>query len=256
MTTWVRFSKNGIEGFGTLDGAIISMHTGDMFAGSSATGTTLALADVTLLAPCRPSKMPALWNNFHERAAKEGNPLPADPLYFLKSNNSFCAPGSVIRKPAHFDGKVVFEAELGIVIGERASAISESDAPAHIFGYTCVNDVTAVEILRMDKTFEQWTRSKGFDTFGPIGPAIVTGIDPQDLRVRAILNGQERQNYPVADMIFSPARLVSLISRDMTLEPGDIIACGTSVGAGSMKPGSIIQISIDGIGTLENRYEA
>jgi len=256
MTTWVRFSKNGIEGFGTLDGAIISMHTGDMFAGSSATGTMLALADVTLLAPCRPSKMPALWNNFHERAAKEGNPLPADPLYFLKSNNSFCAPGSVIRKPAHFDGKVVFEAELGIVIGERASAISESDAPAHIFGYTCVNDVTAVEILRMDKTFEQWTRSKGFDTFGPIGPAIVTGIDPQDLRVRAILNGQERQNYPVADMIFSPARLVSLISRDMTLEPGDIIACGTSVGAGSMKPGSIIQISIDGIGTLENRYEA
>ena len=256
MTTWVRFSKNGIEGFGTLDGAIISMHTGDIFAGSSATGTTLALADVTLLAPCRPSKMPALWNNFHERAAKEGNPLPADPLYFLKSNNSFCGPGSVIRKPAHFDGKVVFEAELGIVIGKRASAVSESDAPAHIFGYTCVNDVTAVEILRMDKTFEQWTRSKGFDTFGPIGPAIVTDIDPQALRVRAILNGQERQNYPVADMIFSPARLVSLISRDMTLEPGDIIACGTSVGAGSMKPGSTIQISIDGIGTLENRYEA
>ena len=256
MTTWVRFSKNGIEGFGTLDGAIISMHTGDMFAGSSATGTTLALADVTLLAPCRPSKMPALWNNFHERAAKEGNPLPADPLYFLKSNNSFCAPGNVIRKPAHFDGKVIFEAELGIVIGRRASAVGESDAPAHIFGFTCVNDVTAVEILRMDKTFEQWTRSKGFDTFGPIGPAIVTGIDPQGLRVRAILNGQERQNYPVADMIFSPARLVSLISRDMTLEPGDIIACGTSVGAGSMKPGSTIQISIDGIGTLENRYEA
>lgn len=256
MTTWVRFSKNGIEGFGTLDGAIISMHTGDMFAGSSVTGTTLALADVTLLAPCRPSKMPALWNNFHERAAKEGNPLPADPLYFLKSNNSFCAPGSVIRKPAHFDGKVIFEAELGIVIGSRASAVSENDAPAHIFGYTCVNDVTAVEILRMDKTFEQWTRSKGFDTFGPIGPAIVTGIDPQGLRVRAILNGQERQNYPVADMIFSPARLVSLISRDMTLEPGDIIACGTSVGAGSMKPGSTIQVSIDGIGTLENHYEA
>ena len=256
MTTWVRFSKNGIEGFGTLDGTVVSVHTGDMFAGSKPTGTTLAIKDISLLAPCSPSKMPALWNNFHERAAKEGNPLPADPLYFLKSNNSFCAPGSVIRKPAHFDGKVIFEAELGIVIGARTSAVSESDATAHIFGYTCVNDVTAVEILRMDKTFEQWTRSKGFDTFGPIGPAIVTGIDPQGLRVRAILNGQERQNYPVADMIFSPARLVSLISRDMTLEPGDIIACGTSVGAGSMKPGSTIQISIDGIGILENRYEA
>ena len=191
-----------------------------------------------------------------ERAAKEGNPLPADPLYFLKSNNSFCAHGSLIRKPAHFEGKVIFEAELGIVIGKRASAVSEDDAASHVFGYTCVNDVTAVEILRMDKTFEQWTRSKGFDTFGPIGPAIVSGIDPQSLRVRAVLNGQERQNYPVADMIFSPARLVSLISRDMTLEPGDIIACGTSVGAGSMKPGSTIQIIIDGIGTLENRYDA
>jgi len=256
MTTWVRFSKDGIEGFGTLEASIIHVRSGDMFGASQATGATVPLADVRLLAPCTPSKMPALWNNFHERAAKEGNPLPADPLYFLKSNNAFCAPGSVIRKPAHFDGKVIFEAELGIVIGKRASAVSESDAPAHIFGYTCVNDVTAVEILRMDKTFEQWTRSKGFDTFGPIGPAIVSGIDPQTLRVRAILNGQERQNYPVSDMIFPPARLVSLISRDMTLEPGDIIACGTSVGAGSMKPGSTIQVAIDGVGLLENRYEA
>ncbi|MEI8267220.1 MAG: fumarylacetoacetate hydrolase family protein [Betaproteobacteria bacterium] len=256
MTTWVRFSKDGIEGFGTLEGSTIHVHAGEMFGANRATGATFPLAEAKLLAPCLPSKMPALWNNFHERAAKEGNPLPADPLYFLKSNNSFCAPGSVIRKPAHFDGKVIFEAELGIVIGKRASAVSEDNAASHIFGYTCVNDVTAVEILRMDKTFEQWTRSKGFDTFGPIGPAIVSDIDPQSLRVRAVLNGQERQNYPVADMIFSPARLVSLISRDMTLEPGDIIACGTSVGAGSMKPGSTIQVIIDGIGTLENRYEA
>ena len=89
MTTWVRFSKNGIEGFGTLDGTVVSVHTGDMFAGSKPTGNTLAITDISLLAPCSPSKMPALWNNFHERAAKEGNPLPADPLYFLKSNNSF-----------------------------------------------------------------------------------------------------------------------------------------------------------------------
>jgi 2-keto-4-pentenoate hydratase/2-oxohepta-3-ene-1,7-dioic acid hydratase in catechol pathway len=256
MARWLRYRLDGATGFGTLDGGTIAEHHGDMFAGSAATGRTLALADVTLLAPCAPSKMPALWNNFHERAAKEGNPLPADPLYFLKSNNSFCAHGDAIRKPAHFDGKVIFEAELGIVIGRRASNVSEADAPAHVFGYTCVNDVTAVEILRMDKTFEQWTRSKGFDTFGPIGPVITTGIDPAGLRIKALLNGQERQNYPVSDMIFSPARLVSLISRDMTLEPGDIIACGTSVGAGSMKPGSVIRIEIDGVGALENRYEA
>jgi len=255
MAHWLRFAHAGAIGFGTLQGAIVTVHKGEMFGHKQASDQTLALADIELLAPCVPGKMPALWNNFHERAAKEGNPLPAHPLYFLKSNNSFCAHGTVIRKPAHFDGKVIFEAELGIVIGRRASAVSEADAVNCIFGYTCVNDVTAVEILREDKTFEQWTRSKGFDAFCPIGPVIATGIDPTQLRVKALLDGVERQNYPVADMIFTPARLVSLISRDMSLEPGDIIACGTSVGAGSMKPGSVITVEIEGVGSLENRYE-
>jgi len=246
----------GGTGFGILEGDTVRVHAGDMFAGATPTGQTLALAEVSLLAPCAPTKMPALWNNFHARAAKEGNPLPTHPLYFLKSNNSFCAPGTVIRKPAGFDGKVIFEAELGIVIGTRATRVTQAQAADFIFGYTCINDVTAVEILRNDPTFEQWTRSKGFDTFGPIGPVIATGLDPAGLHVRAVLGGQERQNYPVADMIYSPAQLVSLISHDMSLEPGDIIACGTSVGAGSMKPGSVIQVVIEGIGSLENRYEA
>ena len=260
MAQWLRFAHGGLNGFGTLEGTSIKVYAGDMFAGATPIGQTLSLADVTLLAPCVPSKMPALWNNFYARAAKEGIPLPADPLYFLKGNNSFCAHGTVIRKPAHFDGKVVFEGELGVVIGKRMINVSEADAPAHIFGYTCVNDVTAADILRMDKTFEQWVRSKSFDTVCPIGPVITTGIDPAGLSVKSILvqpdgTVQERQNYPVADMIFSPVKLASLISRDMTLEPGDIIACGTSVGAGSMKPGSTIRIEIDGIGALENRYE-
>ena len=267
MTQWLRYSHQGNTGFGTLDGAFnapeaaIQVHTGNLFTGSKPSGQTLALAEVTLLAPCVPTKMPALWNNFYERATKENIALPPDPLYFLKGNNSFCAHGTVIRKPAHFDGKVVFEGELGIVIGKRMCNVSEADAPAYIFGYTCVNDVTAADILRMDKTFEQWVRSKSFDTFCPIGPVITTGVDVMSLRVKSILvqpDGavQERQNYPVADMIFQPARLASLISRDMTLEPGDIIACGTSVGAGAMKPGSVIRIQIDGVGTLENPYQA
>ena len=256
MAHWLRYANAGAIGFGTLQGSDIMVHAGDMFGANQATGQTLALADVRLLAPCVPGKMPALWNNFHQRAVKEGNAIPADPLYFLKSNNSFCAHGALIRKPAHFDGKVVFEAELGIVIGRRASGVAEGDAADFIFGYTCVNDVTAADILRADKSFEQWSRCKGFDSFGPIGPVIATGIDPTQLRVKALLNGVERQNYPVADMIFPPARLVAMISRDMTLEPGDIIACGTSVGAGSMKPGNVIRIEIDGIGALENRYEA
>ena len=256
MAHWLRYANAGAIGFGTLQGTDITVHAGQMFGANQATGQTLTLAEVELLAPCVPSKMPALWNNFHQRAAKEGNAIPAEPLYFLKSNNSFCAHGAVIRKPAHFDGKVVFEAELGIVIGKRAAGVAEADAADFIFGYTCVNDVTAADLLRADKSFEQWSRCKGFDSFGPIGPSIASGIDPAQLRVKALLNGVERQNYPVADMIFPPARLVAMISRDMTLEPGDIIACGTSVGAGSMKPGSVIRVEIDGIGALENRYEA
>jgi len=255
MSYWLRYSHQGEIGFGTLAGDTIAVHTGDMFAGARASGATLRLAEVELLAPCVPSKMPALWNNFHERAAKEGQTIPEHPLYFLKGNNSFCAHGTVIRKPAAFEGKVIFEAELGIVIGKRASAVSEADAADHVFGYTCLNDVTAVELLRADPSFQHWVRSKSFDTFCPIGPVIATGIDPAGLRVKAELNGQGRQDYPVTDMIFSPLRLVSLISRDMTLEPGDIIACGTSVGAGSMKPGSKIRVGIEGVGVLENQYE-
>ncbi len=115
--------------------------------------------------------------------------------------------------------------------------------------------MTASEILNKDPGFAQWTRAKSFDTFGVFGPVIATGLDPSQLTVRTILNDQERQNYPVADIIFPPATLVSLISQDMTLEAGDVIACGTSVGVGSMKPGSTVSIAIDGIGTLTNRFE-
>lgn len=256
MTQWLRFSHQGSAGFGTLEGEDIRVHSGDMFAAPVATGASLKLAEVELLAPCVPSKMPALWNNFHERAAKEGQSIPRHPLYFLKGNNSFCAQGTVIRKPAGFEGKVIFEAELGIVIGKTCRAVSEADALKYVFGYTCLNDVTAVDWLRIDPSFMHWVRAKSFDTFCPFGPVITTGIEPNELRIKAVLDGQTRQDYPVSDMIFSPARLVSLISQDMTLVPGDVIACGTSVGAGSMKPGSSIRVEIAGVGELENRYEA
>lgn len=255
MAHWIRFEHQGRAGFGMLENESIKVHSGDMFAGAQATGELVSLAAVKVLTPARPSKLVALWNNFHALAAKLGNPEPPEPLYFLKGNNSFLAHGETIRVPASYSGKVVFEGELGVVIGKRCSGVAEADAPGYVFGYTCVNDVTAAEILNRDATFAQWARAKSFDTFGVFGPVIATGLDPSGLVVRTILNDQERQNYPVADMIFSPAQLVSLISRDMTLEPGDVIACGTSLGAGSMKPGSNISIVIDGIGTLSNRYE-
>lgn len=255
MAHWIRFEHQGQAGFGVVENDSIRVHAGDMFGGAQPTGAIVSLAAVKVLTPTRPSKMVALWNNFHALAQNLGNPEPPEPLYFLKGNNSFLAHGETIRVPASYSGKVVYEGELGIVIGKRCTAVAEADAPGCIFGYTCINDVTAVEIINRDATFGQWARAKSFDTFGVFGPVIATGLDASKLVVRTMLNEQERQNYPVADMIFSPTRLVSLVSQDMTLEPGDVIACGTSVGVGSMKPGSSVSIVIDGIGTLSNRYE-
>jgi 2-keto-4-pentenoate hydratase/2-oxohepta-3-ene-1,7-dioic acid hydratase in catechol pathway len=254
-TRWLRFSHQGRTGFGTLAGNEIAVHEGDMFDAPRATGATLALDAVKVLTPCVPTKMIALWNNYRALAAKAGNPIPEEPLWFLKAPNSFLAHGETIRAPASYAGKVVYEGELGIVVGKRCKAVSEADAPGVIFGYTCINDVTAAELINRDKSFAQWVRSKSYDTFGVFGPVIATGLDPATLSVKLVLNGDERQNYPCADMIFPPAKLVSLLSQDMTLEPGDVICVGTSVGVGSMKPGSSVSVTIDGIGTLANRYE-
>ena len=227
-------------------------------------GQTLPLDQVKVLTPTVPGKMVALVDNFHALVAKLNHAVPPEPLYFLKGNNAFAAGGDTIRVPTSYAGKVVFEGELGIVIGRRCKAIAESGVAPYIFGYTCINDVTAIDLLSINSGvaspdrppgFAQWTRAKSFDTFGVFGPVIATGIDPSALNVRTVLNEQERQNYPVADMIFPPARLVSLISQDMTLEAGDVIACGTSVGVGGMKPGSTVSIIIEGIGTLTNRFE-
>jgi 2-keto-4-pentenoate hydratase/2-oxohepta-3-ene-1,7-dioic acid hydratase in catechol pathway len=252
---WVRFEHAGRTRFGTLSEGRISVYEGDMFAYPQATSEQAPLETVKLLTPCVPSKMIALWNNFHALGKKLGVAVPAEPLYLLKSSNSFLAHAEVIRKPRSYDGKIVFEGELGIVIGKTCKEVSEDAAAEYIFGYTCVNDVTAAEIINRDSMFSQWCRAKSFDTFGVFGPAIATGLDPSKLTIKTILNGEERQSYPIADMIFPAPRLVSLLSQDMTLNPGDLIACGTSVGVGSMKPGSLIEVDIDGIGRLANRFE-
>jgi ketopantoate reductase/2-keto-4-pentenoate hydratase/2-oxohepta-3-ene-1,7-dioic acid hydratase in catechol pathway len=199
--------------------------------------------------------MICLWNNFAANAKKQSLSKPPEPLWFLKAANAFLAHGEPIKRPPAYNGKIVYEGELGIVIGKRCSNVSEEEAPGYIFGYTCVNDVTAIDLLNKDPSFAQWVRSKSFDTFGAFGPVIATGLDPMTLSVRTVLNGAERQNYPVNDMFFPPARLVSLLSRDVTLMPGDVIACGTSVGVGVMSaPENTVEISIEGIGTLSNGF--
>jgi len=255
MAQWLRFTHHNKPGFGQLSGEQIQVHSGDMFAHSQATGEMIPLAAVEIDIPCVPSKMIAMVDNFHALVTKLEHQVPAEPLYFLKGNNSFLANGQTILTPKSYSGKVVYEGELGIVIGKHCHEASESEAQQSIFGYTCINDVTAIEILNRDPGYAQWTRSKSFNTFGVFGPYITSGIDPMTLSIKTILNDQERQNYPVSDMIFPPAKLVSLISQDVPLEPGDIIACGTSVGVGSMKPGSQVSIVIDGVGRLDNPFE-
>ena len=250
---WMRFKDHQAEYFGLLEGDQVRLCEGDMFSGAIKTSKTLQLSEVTLLMPVRPSKIIALWNNFKALGDKLELQAPPEPLYLLKAPNSWLNPGGAIKKPIQ-EGKIVFEGELGIVIGQAATNVSEDDALSYVFGYTCANDITHADILNRDATFAQWTRAKSFDTFCPFGPVVATGLDPQTLVVKTILNGNVRQEYPVSDMRFSVAQLVSRISHDMSLLPGDIILCGTSVGVGSMKSGSIVEIEIEGIGKLVNQF--
>lgn len=254
MALWVRFEHQETICFGTVEEGGIAVHRGSPFDSPEKTGEVLKLSEAALLAPCSPHKIVALWNNFHAAAAKQGNAIPAEPLWFLKSTSALLAPEAVIPKPPSYDGKVVYEGELGIVISKTARNVSETDAGSFILGYTCVNDVTALDILNRDASFAQWARAKSFDGFAPIGPAIATGLDPQTLTVRTLINGKERQAYPVSDMIFGPHALVSRISADITLMPGDVIACGTSLGVGVLRPGTLVEVEIPGIGVLSNRY--
>lgn len=253
---WLRFRHAGQTGLGCLVGDAVEVYQGDLFAEHQPTGQTLPLTDIEWLTPCQPTQMVAIWNNFHALAEKNSYATPEEPLWLLKSPSSFNPHTGRIPKPAVYDGRIVYEGELGIVIGKTTRNVSEADAPAHIFGYTCVNDVTALEILQRDPSFAQWARAKSFDGFGCFGPVISTESPLASAEVVVTVGGRERQRYPLADMICPPARLVALISRDLTLQPGDVIACGTSVGVLPIKPGSEVTVTIEGIGTLANTLAA
>ena len=253
---WMRYRHNGAEGLGLLMGETVQLHSGDLFDQPHPTGAVLQTSEIEWLAPCRPGKIIGLWNNFRAAAEKNGLSQPAEPLYFLKATSSVTAHGDAIPAPVAHKGRVVYEGELAIVIGRRIRAVAPLDAAASILGYTCANDVTAVDLLHRDTTFPQWTRAKSFDGFCPFGPVIDTEFNPAESGLRTLVGGRERQNYAFADMFFSPAELVSRLSFDMTLEPGDLILCGTSLGALPMKPGTVVEVVIDGIGTLRNTYAA
>ncbi len=251
---WMRYSHRGTVGFGVLDGERVQPHDGDLFDRPVPAGEAIDVHQVTWLPPCRPTKIVGLWNNYRAAAEKNGWSVPPEPLYFLKSPGSATGHGQAIAVPSSYDGRVVYEGELAVVIGRRAKDVAVADAAAFIFGYACANDVTALELLHRDPSFPQWTRAKSFDGFAAFGPVIETDFDPSTAVLRTMVGGRERQNYALSDMFFGPAELVSHLSRDMTLEAGDVIFCGTSLGVLPMKPGTTVDVEVDGIGTLSNVY--
>jgi 2-keto-4-pentenoate hydratase/2-oxohepta-3-ene-1,7-dioic acid hydratase in catechol pathway len=237
-----------------LDGERAHPVTGTPFGEHAPTGRSMPLEGLVRLPPVQPSKILALWNNFGAAATKNGWSRPAEPLWFLKACSSLSGPDEAIPAPPSGTGRVAFEGELAIVIGRRARRIATDEAASHLFGYACANDFTAIELLGRDPAFPQWSRAKGFDGFCAIGPMIETEFDPTTASVRTRVDGRERQNYPLSDMFFPPQELVARLSHDVTLEPGDVILCGTSLGVLPMKPGARVEVSIDGIGTLSNTY--
>jgi 2-keto-4-pentenoate hydratase/2-oxohepta-3-ene-1,7-dioic acid hydratase in catechol pathway len=256
MTRWVRFrTANGRVGFGALEDDRIREYADTHCESPVMTGDWTRREDVQLLAPCAPTKIIALWNNFHALAAKLGKSLPAHPLYLIKPSTSVAGPHDAIERPATYTGRIGFEGELGIVIKRRCKDVPVDAVADYILGYTCVNDVTAIDLLNEDGNFAQWCRAKGSDTFACIGPVVTTDFDWANARLTTRLDGVERQNYSLSDMAFSPAEQVSRISHDLTLQPGDVIACGTSLGVGTIKDGSTVEIAIDGIGVLINTLE-
>ncbi len=251
---WLRFAHAGRQGFGVLHDQTVQVHSGDVFGEHAATGESLALADVELLAPCEPRTVVGLWNNFHALAQKNGWTPPVEPLYFLKALGSLAGPGSITPAAAESVGRVAFEGELAIVVGKPTHGVAVEHAAQHIAGYTCANDITAIELLNRDATFPQWTRAKGLPGFGVFGPVIETEFDHAQATLRTRVGGRERQNYALSDMIVPPAELLSRISQDIALQPGDLILCGTSLGVLPMKPGTEVEVEIDGIGVLKHRY--
>jgi 2-keto-4-pentenoate hydratase/2-oxohepta-3-ene-1,7-dioic acid hydratase in catechol pathway len=251
---WLRCRDRGAETWALLEGEHAETVDGTPFGDHARTGRRLPVADLDWLPATQPSKILALWNNFGAAATKNGWSRPAEPLWFLKAASSLAGHRDTVPVPPGEVGRVAYEGELAIVIGRRARRIEAADAAAHVLGYSCANDVTAIELLNRDPSFPQWCRAKGFDGFGVVGPVIETAFDAASASVRTTVDDRERQNYPLADMFFTPLELVARLSHDVTLEPGDVILCGTSVGVLPMKPGARVEVTIDGIGTLSNVY--
>ncbi len=253
MANWIKFEHNNSQSFGIVNDNQITVYEGDMFNNPTETDSKINLSDVVLKNPCQPSKMIALWNNYQSLANEKGLSKPNNPLYLNKAISCIIDQGENIIRPKSYEESIFFEGELGIVIGKKCKDVTVNDSSNYIFGYTCINDVTAMDLVKKDPTFDQWTRSKSYDTFGIFGPCIATDVDPMALEITTTVDGEIKQNYKTNDMFFNVYEIVSFLSHDMTLNPGDIIACGTNSGLGPMNSNQSVTVSITSIGKVTNK---
>jgi 2-keto-4-pentenoate hydratase/2-oxohepta-3-ene-1,7-dioic acid hydratase in catechol pathway len=259
ITRVFRIEHKGQRRYAVGSGTAYRLLDGDILAGddglSSLTHRVEAaaksgeeIAPSRFLPPVSPSKVVAIGLNYRDHAAEMNKPLPAEPLMFLKPSTAVIGHGDAIRLPPGA-GRVDHEAELGVVIGRRASRVSASNALQCVLGLTCLNDVTARDLQRKDV---QYTRGKGFDTFAPIGPCIAMGLDPAALDIEGWVNGEKRQASNTSQLIFSVAEIIAFVSGVMTLLPGDVIATGTPSGVGPLQVGDRVTVKIEGVGELSN----
>ncbi|APR83902.1 Fumarylacetoacetate hydrolase family protein [Minicystis rosea] len=264
MTT-KRFGRfalaDGRRVFAEIEGGLARVLDAAPWLGGSPTGESIDGIDdegrgprVTRLAPVAPAKILCVGRNYKAHAAELGNEVPPEPLLFLKPSSSLLDPdGTIELPPTSISNRIDHEAELAVVIGRRTRRVSVADAAASIFGCTLAGDITARDLQKKDG---QWARAKGMDGFCPVGPVLVTGLDPQALTILCRVNGEERQRGVTSDMFFSIAHVISYASQVMTLEPGDLLLTGTPPGVGPLKGGDILDIEVPGIGTLRSHIAA
>lgn len=235
--------------YGSVEDDGVSLIAGNIFDKYQVTSHKIPLDEVKLLAPCEPSKVVCVGLNYRDHAREMNEPLPEEPVLFIKPSSAVIGPKDDIIYPA-MSRQVDYEAELAVIIGQETKNIRAEEAKDYILGYTCANDVTARDLQKIDG---QWTRAKSFDTFLPLGPYITTGIDPDNLKIELFLNGNCRQSSCTSELIFNCAALVSFISQVMTLYPGDVVITGTPSGIGPMVAGDSVKVAIEKLGIIENK---
>lgn len=244
----VRVSISGHPTYGVVEGTQVRLLAGPPFEAVEFSGTRVDWDESALLAPVEPTKVVCVGKNYADHAAEMGGEVPPEPVIFIKPSTSVVAPGAAIVLPAQ-SHEIHHEAELAVVIGRRCHQVRPGEAAAYVLGYTVANDVTARDLQRSD---QQWTRAKGFDTFCPLGPWIETDFDPGAADVTCVVDGQTRQSGNTRDLVRSALDMVSWISQVMTLLPGDVVLTGTPAGVGPLQAGQTVVCTVAGIGALSN----